>query len=73
MNTLCLIFLGGVIALVLDRLFQRFVEWLVRRNDDAWLHGPPPTPSPWQYDPAVGQYLPPEECDYDSLRNERHV
>lgn len=65
--------LGAVLALVLNWAFHVFVDWLLRQRERGSADDSDPQIVPWQYDPGVGQYLPPEECDYDSLRNNRHA
>lgn len=67
------VFLGAVLALLLDWAYRAFIDWLLRRQLQQSADDADPQLIAWQYDPAVGQYLPPQECDYDSLRNERHV
>ena len=64
---------GAVIALGLNWMFHLFVEWLLRRRERQAAEESDPEIIPWQYDPKVGQYMPADECDYDSLRNNRHA
>jgi hypothetical protein len=65
--------LGAVVGFLLNWAFHAFVDWLLRQRERGSVEDADPVIMPWQYDPAVGQYLPPEECDYDSLRNNRHA